>query len=222
MLAFVFSPVQFFERRLQTEPDWLLAWSAPWLCAMLHLVAGVVVAAKTQPVVDAFTARVGVSTEIVPMGHLFAFFSVVGYPIAYGLAVVAVIVLDVLLRDSGRASRLAEFAGLCFFTHVPYTAFMVAAAWRWQPEVVRWPSGASTADLLIVMRQFGDAVIDDPLFATARLLSYYAALWLVCLLGVVLKVVSRVSTPAAVGAVGLLLALLLARQLIGGVLPAVA
>lgn len=146
MVRYVVSPLRFFEDRLQRRPNWVLALTAPTLCAGLQVVAAL-------------------------PGDTVTLFSAVGYPIAYVLAALAVISLDVLFRDSGQRRRLAEFTGLCFFTQVPYCFLMIAAVYVGVP--------------------------DAPLVPTMQILSYYFAIWLVALLIVCLKVVSRLSTAQA-------------------------
>lgn len=219
MFDFVFAPVAFFVRRRHRPPGWWVAGTAPLACAVLHLTAALVIATKVQPVADAVTSALGAPAEIVPVAHLFAFFSVVGYPVAYGAAVVAVIAIDALLGGSGRPARLAELVGLCFFTHVPYTAAVLAVAWMWEPDVPRWSAGASPADVAAAVDRFRRATTDAPLFVGARVLSHYAALWFVCLLGVVLRVEGGLSRAAAAGGAAFVLILMAAGQLIGGRWP---
>ena len=48
------------------------------------------------------------------------------YPTIYGMAFLALLSLNVLYEGKGDPRRLAEFAGLCFFTQIPFLLFLVA------------------------------------------------------------------------------------------------
>jgi hypothetical protein len=220
MWRFVFSPVEFFEARRCGQPDWWLAGLAPLSCAGLQLAAALVVAAKVQPDIEALTAALGVSAGMVPSGHVFAFFGVAGYPVACGAVVLAAIALDGWLGGVGRPARLAEGAVWCFYSHVPSAAFALAAAWWWEPRPIRIAPGLGSADVVALASEYQAAVVNAPLFLTSRVIASYAALWLIGLLAVLLRVESRLPTSGVVVAVAVLLVVAAAAGFVGPGLPA--
>jgi hypothetical protein len=207
MITFLFSPVQFFERRLDRRHGWGLPLALPALCAALHAVATLIFAMKTRPLLDDAFAALGVPAVSLPPAQVYAVLAVFGYPITFAMAALALIALDVVVSDSGEARRLGQFAGLAFLSQVPYCAFMVLVAIAWTPAPLVLPSGASLADLQEVVNRYRHAAFDTPLMSTARLLSYYSVLWLSVMLAISWKVVSRVRLGPAL-AVGVFLLLL--------------
>jgi len=220
MWRFVFAPVEFFEARQRAQPNWWLASLAPLSCAALQLAAALVVAAKVQPDIEALTAALGVSAGIVPTGHAFAFFGAAGYPVACGAAVLAVVAFDGGLGGLGRPARLAEGAVWCFYTHVPAAAFTLVAAWWWEPVPIRLAPGLDARDLVALASEYQTGVVNAPLFVTSRVVASYAALWLIGLLAVLLKVESRLPRSGLVVVVTVLLVAAAITGFVGPGLPA--
>ncbi len=139
MLNLVWSPVCFFDARRCRDPVWGVALTAPALCAGLQGMSGWIFSGKTRPIVDAALARLDLPLTGLPSGYLSVAMSILAYPMFFGLLTLAVLALDVLVKDSGQPERLTEFTALCFYTQVPYCLLMVAIAWVWVPEPIRLP-----------------------------------------------------------------------------------
>lgn len=208
MLSFLFSPVAFFERRLERPHGWGLPVALPALCAVLHGTATLILAVKTRPLLETAFAELGLSATPLPPAQVFALLALFGYPITYGMAALALIALDVVMTDSGESRRLGQFAGLCFLSQVPYCVFMVIVAVAWTPDPLTLPVGASLQDMQEAVNRYRDAAFDAPLLSTARLMSYYSVIWLSAMLAVSWKVVSRVRTATTIAAGVFLLVLL--------------
>ena len=198
MLNLVWSPVRFFDARRRRRPDWRTALAAPALCAGLQSVSVSIFNSKTRPIVDSALARLDLPLTGLPSPHLFVAISALAYPAFFGLLTLAVLALDVLVKDSGQPTRLTEFTALCFYTQVPYCLLMILIAWFWVPDPIRLPVGLSTAELLSWMRHYQATMLSGPLLSTGRLLSYYSLVWLAAVLSVALKVVTGLSTRATV------------------------
>jgi hypothetical protein len=208
MLAFVFSPVRYFESRLDRRLGWTLPLAVPGLCALLHCTAALILAGKTGPIVESAFDEIGLSTAALFPAQVFALLTLFGYPITYGMAVLALIALDVVLIDSGQARRLGQCAGLCFLSQLPYCLLMVVVAVAWTPAPLSLPAGASLLEVRQAVERYRDAASEGPLLSTARLMSYYSILWLCTTLAISLKVVSRLRIGATLAAGAFLTALL--------------
>ena len=182
MLNLVWSPVCFFDARRYRAPDWGTALTAPALCAGLQGLSVSIFSGKTRPMVDAALARLDLPLRELPSGHLFVAMSILTYPMFFGLLTLAVLALDVLMKDSGQPARLTEFTALSFYTQVPYCLLMIVIAWVWAPEPIRLPAGPSTAEVLTAMERYRETMLSSPLLSTGRLLSYYSLLWLAVVL----------------------------------------
>ena len=189
MLNLVWSPVRFFDARRCRNPDWGTALTAPALCAGLQGLSVRIFSGKTRPMVDAALASLDLPLTGLPSGHLSVAMGILTYPMLFGLLTLAVLALDVLVKDSGQAARLTEFTALSFYTQVPYALLMIAIAWAWVPEPIRVPAGPSIAEVLTTVERYRDTMLSSPLLSTGRLLSYYSLNWLAVVLSVALKVV---------------------------------
>jgi hypothetical protein len=198
MATLFWSPVRFFDARRHCAPAWLPALAAPTLCAALQGVSVAIFSGKTRPLLEAALGRVDLPLTGLPAGPLFAAMSVLVYPMVFGLLTLAVLALDVLVKDSGQPARLTEFTALSFYTQVPYCVLMVAIAWVWAPDPLRVPAGSSTMELLIQVQHYHTTMLSGPLLSTGRLLSYYSLFWLAAVLSIALKVVDRLSILATV------------------------
>lgn len=216
VLAFVLTPVQFFARRVSAPTNWLLAASAPALCALLQLWAALVAAGHTERIMASAAGSLGAAATTSSMPYALAIVSAFAYPAAFAAAVMVLLALDVLLVDSGHSDRLAECAGLCFFTQVPCCLVGVVVALTWQPPALSLPAHGSAADVLDAVRQYRAALLDSPAVSTVRMLSYYSAIWLVAMLGTCLRVVSGLSRRQAVVVTFLSLVVLAAAAFVPG------
>lgn len=207
MLTFLVSPVAFFERRLQRSPGWAVPLAIPAVCGLLQCASTLLFAGKTEPILLRAFGELGLTTMHPPPAQVFAYLTLLGYPITYGIATLALIAFDVLLTDSGESERLGQFAGLCFLSQVPYCVLMVIVAFVWIPEPLNLASGASLQELQQAVYRYRDAAFDTPLLSTARLISYYSVVWLCAMLAVSFRVSSRVRIGQTV-AVGVFLLLL--------------
>jgi hypothetical protein len=197
MLRFILTPVRFFESRRMRPPNWVLALSAPLLCGCLQVVSNRLFVSKTEPMVAQLMARLNVDAAGFPFAGVFTVVSSLTYPMLLALAVLAVVCLDVLLKDSRQSRRLGEFTALCFFTHVPYCAWMVLVAWFWVPEDIRIPVHATPYEVWTAVETYRAEMLSAPMLSTARILWFYSMAWLACQLSVSLKVVSGIPVRAA-------------------------
>ena len=214
MWSLVWSPGCFFDARRRRPPHWGIALAAPALCAGLQSVSVSLFSAKTRPMVDAALATLDLPLTGLPSEHLLIAMSVLTYPMFFGLLTLAVLALDVLVKDSGQPAHLTEFTALSFYTQVPYCLLMILIAWVWVPEPVRLPSGSSAAELLTAAQRYRETMQSGALLSTGRLLSYYSLLWLAAVLSIALKAVAGLSTRATVGTACVLLTICAAGPLL--------
>jgi hypothetical protein len=167
VLAFVFSPVRFFEQRLRQPPDWPLALLPLILCVAAQIVSARLVVGKLQPVIAVLTEHVpasaawagsleGLSVILVPFG----------YGVSYAMAALALVCLDVMTGDSGRGDRLAEFAGLSFFALVPYAIVTVVIAIIWSPGAPAVGTAPSLEEIRRAIESQQAAMAASPLLST--------------------------------------------------------
>lgn len=215
MLDFVFSPVTFFEQRLRRPPNWPLALLPLGLCVIVQIASALLFVEKMQPVLAGLTGDLAAPAA---WATPFEVFSVVlvpfGYAATYAMAALAVVCLDVITKDSRRGARLAEFAALSFFTHVPYAFVTVLIAYFWSPGESGLGSGLSIEDVRLAVERQHAAIMASPLLSTGRLLSYYSTVWLVVLLSAALKAVTGLGTKAAWLAAVFLLAVFVGIRLL--------
>ncbi len=131
------------------------------------------------------------------------------------MVAISVICIDVLAGRSGHAPRLAEFAGLCFFSQVLFAGVTLAVAVVWEPEAIRLPAHASASDVPAALELHRAAADATPVISTKRILSYYSTMWLVALLSICLKVVSGFSPRATYCSGAVLLVIFVAVPLLG-------
>jgi hypothetical protein len=180
----------------------------------LQLVSSLLFSEKMLPLIQELLAKQQMGPSALrPIGIVSAVLASGSYFVTYGMAVVALVCLDVLLKDSGRAQRLVEMAGLCFFSQVPYCLLMVVVAYLWSPEPIWVPPGASVEELRITVQEYREAMFAWGPLVASRIIGYYSLIWLVGLMSVSLKVVSRLSGRAVVFAGTILLALFVFVQL---------
>lgn len=205
MWSLLWSPGRFFAARLHRPPRWGFALGGPALCAGLQSVSAYLFSAKTRPLVDAALATLDLPLPGLPSERLLIAMSVLTYPMFFALLTLAVLAIDVLLKDSRQPAHLTEFTALSFYTQVPFCLVMIVIAWAWAPEPMRLPAG-SAAELLSATYRYRDAMQAGPLLSTGRLLSYYSLLWLAAVLSLALQAVAGLSTRATVAAAAVLLA----------------
>jgi len=111
MWRLVWSPVEYFGLMVSGQPRLMVACVPPVLCGVLEWCAAAIMADKTAPVIADLASRLGVVATGIPGAQLSVATTVTGYPIAFGLAVVALVCIDVLAIDSGRAARLGRDRG---------------------------------------------------------------------------------------------------------------
>ena len=215
MWSLFWSPVRFFGTRRHCRPRVLTALAAPALCAALQGIAVAIFSGRTRPVLEAALARSDLPLTGLPGAPLFAAMSILTYPMVFGLLTLAVLALDVVVKDSGQPARLTEFAALSFYTQVPYCVLMIAIAWVFVPDPLRLPVGSSTVELLTEEQRYRATMLSEPLLSTGRLLSYYSLLWLATVLSIALAVVDGLSTQATVAIAIVLFAVCAAGPIFG-------
>ena len=133
MLMFVWSPVRFFHRRMQSRPAWTAAIAAPLACALLELTATTIFAAKNEAMLDRLAVVTNASVGSLTAARLSTLSTVFGYPMLYGIVTFAMICFDILGRDSRHARRIAEFTGIAFAACVPACLFLCLVEVVWVP-----------------------------------------------------------------------------------------
>ena len=207
---YVGRPTVFFQEQLRGAPDWWLAAAAPILCSCLAGIAATLLGQRTRDVQVSLLRYFGVPAEMLPPPLLTTISVMLGHPAWYGMALLALLSINVLYKDAAKPSRLAEFTGLCFLTQIPFCVVTVAIAAVHEPEPFRPTPGVSRMDVLsaFVDRQNASASL-----SAIRTLSHVSALWLVSQLTAALLVAGRLSTQAAAVAAAFLALLFVGLQL---------
>lgn len=206
MIAFVWSPVHFFEARLHRPPVWLLALSAPLLCGVLDMSAVLVMAGKHSEALAQLAATAGVNPSAFEAARLSSVLSLAGYPMYFVLMAAIVASVDTLLLDSGRQTRLVELVGLAFFSFLPVCVLTLLVAVFWTPPPFHVSPGATFSEVQPVIASYLDRVHADPALSTIRALYYVSLAWCVALTGSALKVATGLSNRAAAATALLILA----------------
>ena len=203
MIAFLWSPVHFFEGRLHRPPVWLLALSAPMLCGVLDMSAVLVLAGKHSQALAHLAAAAGVNPSAFDAARLSSVLSLAGYPMYFVLMAVIVASVDTLLLDSGRQARLIELVGLAFFAFLPVCVLTLAVAVLWTPPPFQVTPGATFGEVQLAVTSYLEHVHADPALSTMRVLYYVSLAWCGALIGSALKVTTGLSNWVA-GATALL------------------
>ena len=203
MLTLFWSPVRFFETRRAGGLHWLAAAGAVVLCGVLQSVSASITLVRTLPEIERVMAIAEAPFGEFPFRSLAVVGGLLGYPMFYGVMLLAVLAIDILASGSEQPRLLAKFTAVSFYSQVPWCIVMIAIAWHWTPEPLRLPVGASNADLMEAATGYQRSLQSDPLMSTGRLLGHYSNLWLSAMLAIALKVVGSLSVRAtfAVGAV---------------------
>ena len=210
MFTLFWSPVRFFETRRADGLHWLAAAGAPVLCAVLQAVSGSMTTAKILPEVERVTALVDAPFTEFPVQGLAVVAGLLGYPMFYGVMLLAVLAIDILVSGSEQPRLLAKFTAVSLYTQVPWCIVMIGIAWHWTPEPLRLPVGAAEADILEALARYQRDVQSGPLMSTGQLLEHYSKLWLSAVLGIALKVVGSLSVRATVAAAAVLFVICMA------------
>ena len=188
-------PAVFFREQLLGAPDWWLAAAAPILCSCLLGIAGTVLGHRAQHVQIDLLRYLDVSVEMLPPPLLTTIAVLLGYPAWFGMALLALLSMNVLYKGAATPARLAELTGLCFLTQIPLCLITIGIALGYEPEPFRPLPGASRTGVLAA---FVDRQNAAPALTIIRTLSYASALWLASQLTVALKVAGGLSTRAAI------------------------
>ena len=191
---YIFDPVRFFEELLGLPCDWWLAAAGPIICGFLAGITSTVLGDVWREVQVDVLRYLGVSLAALPPSGLVTVLVTLSYPAWFGISVLALLAINVLCEDHAEAGRLAEFAGLCFWTQIPGCLGVIVLALSFEPEPFRPPSGAERVAAVLA---FVEAQNSAPLLLAMRLVFYGSAFWLVTQLTVALKVAGRLSTRAA-------------------------
>ena len=187
-------PVVFFHEQLRGAPDWWLAAAAPILCSCLVGIAATVLSHRAQGVQADLLRYLGLPGEMLPPPVLTTIAVMLGYPAWFGMALLALLSMNVLYRDAARPARLAELTGLCFLTQLPLCVITIGVALGYEPEPFRPLPNASRSGALAAYVDQRNAA---PALIVIRALSYASALWLASQLTMALKVAGEFSTRAA-------------------------
>ena len=203
MFTLFWSPVRYFETRRDDGLHWLSAVGALALCAVLQAFSGTLTTAKMLPEMQRILALTETPFPDFPAQGLAVVGGLLGYPMFYGVMLLAVLAIDILASGSEQPRLLAKFTAVSFYTQVPWCIVMIAIVWYWTPEPIRLPVGASNTDIMEAAAGYQRSLRSDPLMSTGQLLRHYSSLWLSAVLAIALKVVGSLSVRAtfAVGAV---------------------
>ena len=187
-------PAVFFHEQLRNPPDWWLAAAGPILCSCLLGIAATVLSHRARGVQVDLLRYLDLPEEMLPPPVLMTIAVMLGYPAWFGMALFALLSMNVLYRDAAKPARLAEFTGLCFLTQLPLCVITIGIALGHEPEPFRSLPSMSRSDELTA---FLDRQNAAPALIVIRTLSYASALWLASQLTVALKVAGGFSTRAA-------------------------
>ena len=201
------SPVRFFRSRLERQPGYLAALAPLAAYAVLSTAAVLVVARKTRLTTERALAAaelsgiepgwvgavIGTVASVTSVGFMF---------VASALALMA---LDALFAQSGRARRLVEFTALSYWSQLPLAvAWFGIVSWWWDPLPLRLPPGVTAAELVAVLSDYQEANARTTVLSTLQLAGAYSWCWFVALQAAALRVVSGFSVGGA-WAAGILL-----------------
>src|SRR4051812_43633273 len=97
------SPYAYFCSALGSPPNWPLALASPLLCVALRFVTGLYITNKSRALFESAPGGfAAMSGDLSGFGIALSAALASSYLIAYGIAVMAVIAIDVLLKDSRR------------------------------------------------------------------------------------------------------------------------
>ena len=192
---YVFHPTVFFREQLSGAPDWWAAAAAPILCSCLIGISATVLGQRARPAQIELLRYLDVPVEMLPPSLLMTIAMMLGYPAWFGMALLALLSIDVLYKDAAPPARLAELTGLCFATQIPFCLIMIAVAVDYRPAPFLPPSEASRAAALA---EFVDGQAASTALSGARMLSHASALWLASQLTMALTVAGKLSPRAAV------------------------
>lgn len=203
MLTLFWSPVRFFETRRADGLHWLAAAGALVLCSVLQATSSSMTLVKMLPEMERAMTLIETPFAEFPLHGLAVVGGLLGYPMFYGVMLLAVLALDIVAAGSQQPRLLAKFTAVSFYTQVPWCIVMIAIAWLWTPEPMRVPVGASETEIMEALGRYQRSIHSGPLLSTGRLLGHYSSLWLSAVLAVALKVVGSLSVRATfvVGAV---------------------
>lgn len=191
---YVGRPAAFFQEQLRSAPDWWLAAAGPILCSCLLGIAVTVLGHRAREVQIDLLRYLDVPEEMLPPPVLTTIAVMLGYPAWVGMALLALLSMNVLYRDAAKPARLVEFTGLCFLTQLPLCLITIGIALGHEPEPFRpLPRMSRSGELAA----FLDRQNAEPALIVIRALSYASALWLASQLTVALKVAGGFSTRAA-------------------------
>ena len=203
-------PADYFEERLRNAPDWWLAAAGPILCSCLVGITATVLGHRARRVQIDLLRYLDVPVEMLPPPLLTTIAVMLGYPAWFGMALLALLSMNVLYRDTASPARLVELTGLCFLTQVPFCLVTIGIALSYEPEPFRPLPGVPRSDTLAA---FVDRQNAAPSLLAIQTLSHVSALWLAGQLTVALKVAGKLSPRAAVVSVLFLALLFVGAQL---------
>jgi hypothetical protein len=122
-------PAVFFHQQLRNAPDWWLAAAGPILCSCLLGIAATVLGHRARGVQVDLLRYLDLPEAMLPPPVLTTIAVMLGYPAWFGMALLALLSMNVLYRDAAKPARLAEFTGLCFLTQLPLCVITMGSHW---------------------------------------------------------------------------------------------
>ena len=194
------SPLRFFRSRLERQPDYLAALAPLAAYTVLASAAALVVARKTRMT----TQRALAAAELPGIepgwaGDVIATVaSVTAVGFTFVASALALLALDALFAQSGRARRLVEFTALSYWSQLPLAAaWFGIVAWWWEPLPLRLPPGVTAAELMGALSDYQEAGARTTVLSTLQLAGAYSWCWFVALQATALRAASRFSVRGA-------------------------
>ena len=206
----LFSPIRFYRARLEARPRYLVALAPLAAYIVLSSATVLVATRKTQRVTEVAFEQAGFPPlASVWVGEAIGVVSsITAGCFLFGISALSVVVLDMLLAQSGRSRRLVEFTALAFYSQLPLAAVGLAVVvWWWSPAPLRLPAGITSMELADFLRAYQAESADTAGLSTLQLAGSYFWCWLVALQAAALRVVSGFSVGGA-WAAGIMLAVL--------------
>ena len=186
------SPIRFFQARLARPPRWDVAMTPVIAHAVLTAITGVIVTERLQFALGSVFERAGGNAGTSSTLHVLGVAaSLAGSAIVFWTFSFAAILMHLLSARSGRPERLVEFTALSYVVLLPWDVVKLVAQAAWlEGEPVAVAPAMTALDISHFVQSYQAAFRSTPLQLTVQLVDGFFLLWVVALLGCVLRVVS--------------------------------
>jgi hypothetical protein len=179
----IFSPIAFFEARVNRAPSWWLAAGGPLGCVAVGAIGQWMLSDKVSEPLYEMTAAIGVPAAFVTsLRHMGILSASLLYLSTWLLISGFLASVDVLFGESRKLIRILELSGLAFYSQWPWLLATIALASTFDAPgmpAVSTDAAAIQADL----RRFKDVLEADATLVVIRTLNGCFTVWLYCLFG---------------------------------------